>query len=226
MSLRDVTIACFWHDNEHLTAKALHRSTEKCEFGSVLKYLLIEPTKQCYDKTLTADFPLSFIDTSHVLVIQYDSFVLDGSKWRDEWLEYDYIGAVWPWHREGFQVGNGGFSLRSRKLIRAVSELTQRWDEGQRFANAFPDDVVICHVLRNQLTLEGFKFAPIDVARQFSFEREYVSNTFGFHGLYNFPHFMSVDEFYRDVDPFLANYVKNGPEYRETLEKFAKGKAA
>ena len=35
----------------------------------------------------------------------------------------DYIGAPWPHFRDGHNVGNGGFSLRSRRLLEACREL-------------------------------------------------------------------------------------------------------
>ena len=60
------------------------------------------------------------IDTDHVLVVQWDGFVRDGRCWQDEFLAYDYIGAVWPQFEDDWKVGNGGFSLRSKKLLEAT----------------------------------------------------------------------------------------------------------
>ncbi len=54
------------------------------------------------------------IDTSHALCIQWDGFVLNGNAWLPVFLEYDYIGSVWPQFHDGRNVGNGGFSLRSK----------------------------------------------------------------------------------------------------------------
>jgi hypothetical protein len=49
------------------------------------------------------------------------------------------------------------------------------------------EDDQICHLNRIYLENQGIKFAPVEVARYFSFERE-LSNikTFGFHGDFNF----------------------------------------
>jgi hypothetical protein len=55
-----------------------------------------------------------YFDTEHVLIIQWDGFVIDGSAWNDDFLKYDYIGA--PWQYDERNVGNGGFSLRSKRL--------------------------------------------------------------------------------------------------------------
>ena len=55
----------------------------------------------------------------HYLVVQYDGFVLDPKRWTSDFLTYDYIGAPWP-NYEYHNVGNGGFSLRSQKLIETI----------------------------------------------------------------------------------------------------------
>ena len=66
-------------------------------------------------------FP-QYIDTDFVLITQADGFIINPHKWTDIFLEYDYIGAPFPDEPQyGFtgdtRVGNGGFSLRSKKLI-------------------------------------------------------------------------------------------------------------
>jgi hypothetical protein len=77
-------------------------------------------------------------------------------------------------------VGNGGFSLRSKVLC----QLTASPDFVYKDRN---EDDLICHVNRDYLVSNGIKFAPEEIARYFSFERE-LSNikTFGFHGDFNF----------------------------------------
>ena len=55
----------------------------------------------------------NYVNTDYALVIQWDGYVVDSSKWTDEFLKYDYIGAPWS---NGL-VGNGGFSLRSKRLL-------------------------------------------------------------------------------------------------------------
>jgi len=37
----------------------------------------------------------SYVATPFALVIQYDGFILNPDAWRDEFLDYDYIGASW-----------------------------------------------------------------------------------------------------------------------------------
>lgn len=131
-----------------------------------------------------SDFVLNnlndLIDTDFVLLIQWDGYVIHPEQWRDDFLSYDYIGAPWPHFHQDRAVGNGGFSLRSKRLLRAVAS--------DDIAKHHPEDVAICHT--NRAILEEkfqIKFAPLDVAKHFSFEREEpVSPTFGFHGMFNF----------------------------------------
>jgi len=127
----------------------------------------------------------NYIDTEYVLVIQLDGFCSNPSKWEDEFLSYDYIGAPWrmgqnkrylqqlglPDHDN--QVGNGGFSLRSKKLLEFFS--TIEYDE------VSPEDTVICLKHYQDAVDAGLKYAPFDLAERFSSE-PYHTESFGFHG--------------------------------------------
>lgn len=118
------------------------------------------------------------IATPHVLVIQWDGFIRTGGQWRDQFLACDYIGAVWPQFSDGNTVGNGGFSLRSRKLLEATRHIP---------AGSEPEDVLICRTHRHVLEQEyDIRFADANTARLFSYERERsTGDEFGFHGAYN-----------------------------------------
>lgn len=161
-----------------------------------------------YEETLWYGIP-SRIETSHALIIQYDGFVLDGSRWNPSWLEYDYIGAPWPWHSE-FRVGNGGFSLRSRRLMNHLAE------NSAQYPIRSPEDDSLCRYYRPRLELSGFRWAPESVAREFSFERGAPRPTFGFHGLFNFPHVMDYQRLVERIG--MANdYVRSKPEWTELI---------
>lgn len=122
-----------------------------------------------------------FIETSHVLVTQWDGFVCDASAWQPEFLHWDYIGAPWPEQPEALQVGNGGFSLRSQRLLQAGLDpaITQE----------HPEDVMLCREFRDLLQQRhGLKFAPLALAQRFAFENRHIAGPcFGFHGPYNLP---------------------------------------
>lgn len=123
-----------------------------------------------------------YVSTSHVLVTQWDGHVLRGDRWDDNFLTYDYIGAKWL-GQDSYNVGNGGFSLRSRALQHALAT-----DPMIRITT--PEDNAICKVYRDYLEENyGFLFAPDDVADRFSFELNQPSDyTFGFHGHHHEPY--------------------------------------
>src|SRR6185369_4095699 len=136
-------------------------------------------SKEEYSKFIVKEL-WRYIITSHVLIIQNDGYVLDGSVWTDEFLEYDYIGAPW-FYKDGRNVGNGGFSLRSKRLMQS-----DVLSEPEAY---HPEDEIICRLYRNLLELDGLKFAPEELAHQFAYEcHEPMQPTFGFHGKFHPPY--------------------------------------
>lgn len=118
----------------------------------------------------------ALITTPFVLVTQWDGFVLDASAWRDEFLDHDYVGAVWTDAPVAGRVGNGGFSLRSRRLLDAGLD--------PRIECEHPEDLMLAHRYRTLLENDhGLRFAPPALARRFAYENEPPAQpTFGFHG--------------------------------------------
>lgn len=116
----------------------------------------------------------NYVDTSHALVVQWDGYVCDGSRWQPSFLSYDYIGPPW-WQWYGL-VGNGGFSLRSKKLL----DLLARTDFHD---NEHPEDTYICMRNKDALVSMGIQFAPTAVAGQFAIEsRTFDRQTKVWHG--------------------------------------------
>ena len=155
--------------------------------------------------------------TSHLLVVQWDGYVVNASAWTDEFLAYDYIGAPWGFHTDQHRVGNGGFSLRSRRLFDALKDET--------ISKLDPEDHAICRWYRPYLEQHhAIRFADEELAKHFSFETTYIDQLpFGFHGLFNMWMFLSPQElagFVSQLSPqtvagrqFLAlgrNYVDLG----------------
>ena len=116
-------------------------------------------------------------------------------KWVDEFFNYDYIGAPFPipvdgdniTYRDPFgnliRVGNGGFSLRSKKILSLGTELGLEWKSYFGYYNE--DGFFTCHN-RHIYEKNGCVYAPVEVAAKFSHERQ-TSETigitpFGFHG--------------------------------------------
>ena len=133
----------------------------------------------------------AYIDTTHCLNVQDHAFVINPELWNDNWLKYDYIGSPWPIvegsymtdYNERIRVGNGGFSLRSQKLMISSIQLNLQLEQRQGYWNE-DGNLTIYH--RKELLDYGIKYAPVEVAAKFSFENhvpenEYIEKTFGFH---------------------------------------------
>ena len=148
--------------------------------------------------------------TSHALFLEWDAGVANVGSWRDQFLDYDYIGAPW-WWTDGQNVGNGGFCLRSKRLTDHLQRDRQSWT-----------DNMICRDNRPRYEREGnFKWAPDDVAHAFAHEHPPGGikqfNSFGFHDSRNWDGTLDRDEIIRRVRIMVQN-LGNGPHYNlETL---------
>ena len=131
-----------------------------------------------------------YFSGNHVLIVQWDGFVTDARQWDPRFLEYDYIGAPW---KDG-SVGNGGFSLRSRRLMDAL--------QATPTPETHPEDYCICERYRAELEARsGIRFAPLEVARKFSWEAPDPGHpTFGLHGFFNFHRALSEAELIAYLD--------------------------
>lgn len=187
----------------HLASRAIAKSIEECEFGAVklLTDDLSQPRAVKIPKlnglAAYSNFVIKqlhrYIDTEYCLIVQHDGYVVNGSAWNSEFLSCDYIGA--PFQPTNI-VGNGGFSLRSKRLLERYA--------GYEY-DVHPEDAFLCLNQREQLKSEGFKFASPSLASKFAFEgRSWDSKewkgipnkwngSFGFHsflsaGVPGFPH--------------------------------------
>lgn len=127
---------------------------------------------------------IKYIETEYVLIIQADGYIMNPSAWTNEFLDYDYIGAPWETHT-GFRhipveqkVGNGGFSLRSKKYL----EYTKYIFEKNQDLGIHPEDEFAIRKNYKELINYGIKLAPLKLARKFSIENQIYSGQFGFHG--------------------------------------------
>src|SRR5258708_10081441 len=135
LDLADVTLCCVDPANLGLVLRAIERSTAGVRFARVLfltdraddlSGVDVRPIAPLGSRQEYSAFILKqlvhHVDTTHVLLIQWDGYVVNPGAWRDEFLACDYIGAQWFWHHDAMRVGNGGFSLRSRKLLTALQD--------------------------------------------------------------------------------------------------------
>ncbi|MDH2997508.1 hypothetical protein A1D22_07205 [Pasteurellaceae bacterium LFhippo2] len=151
------------------------------------------------------------IQTDFCLVVQNDGWVTNGNQWKDEYFNYDYIGAPLPevahiennqlierkfapyffankdnFPENHYELQNGGFSLRSLRLMRAPRQynlpmmvypysqfqhipLEMKWSYAKNHV-AHVEDLFLCAVYRKFFEELGMQFASRRVAAHFSCE--------------------------------------------------------
>jgi len=164
---------------------AIKYSTKDIEFGAV-KYIQQGNIVDIDTWNHAVIYDLrKYLETDYCLLIHENGFVVHPESWKDEWLEYDYIGAPFPLPGrdipdDGFsyrddrgemqRVGNS-VSLRSKKLLDLIA--TRPWRS--YYGNTHEDGFITCHN-RSFLEENGCKIAPIEVAKYFSRELEVPEN--------------------------------------------------
>jgi len=212
----DVTLVAVDTRHPLLAARALARSQQRTGAARAILFsdtaiegdfawVRIDRLRSIRDYSLFVLRALNrHIETEFALVLQWDGFVTDAGCWTDAFFACDYIGARWPHIRGPHTVGNGGFSLRSKKLL----DLTARhpsWRD--RFES---EDVVIG--IRRRRWLEdrhGIRFASPDLADRFS--REYADvpgPTFGFHGPSNLWKYVPSAEYVEIAETLGSDFCR------------------
>jgi protein O-GlcNAc transferase len=194
LNLNDVTVCAADCSTPSLAAWALAKSTTHCAFGDAILFT-DEPaashefrtvriqalkSRSAYSRFVLKEL-VEHIRTPYVLIVQWDGYVVEPKAWLPEFCQYDWIGARWPWYTDGMTVGNGGFSLRSRRLLEITGS---SWFE---LKDNVEEDDLVCRVNRPELMRKyQIRFAPEQIADRFSYEHTIPSlPTFGFHAPFN-----------------------------------------
>src|SRR5258707_2949450 len=201
LSLPHVTLCCIYNVAERLHWLAASECMRRAVFGGIKVF-----ARGDYERFVHYEMPKQ-IRTSHILLIQWDSWILNPSAWREEFLSYDYIGAPW-WYNDEYNVGNSGFCLISKRLMEFLASHEKEFRVGR------PYDDVLCR--QYQRRLAQFKWAPEALAWRFSFERTTIyplNEVFGFHGSFNFPIVLSPEALAErlslgDAEPHIASKIE------------------
>ncbi len=225
--LPEVTLACVDTANHALALRALERSRAEIRYARVILLTDALPagvpapegidvvgiapigTRDAYSN-FVLKMLLPHVATQHVLLVQWDGYVVNPAAWDDAFTGCDYIGAKWYWHDDGMRVGNGGFSLRSRKLLEALQD--------PRIALVDAEDSTIGRTFRPLLEREhGIRFATEELADRFSFEAAYpIGRPFGFHGLFNFCRTVPPGEI-ASLAPGFSDAIARSPQLMQLL---------
>lgn len=191
LDLKNITLVALTSVRIEATIKSLIYSSKDINFGKIKLLSDVEPIelpdKIIYENTkkssnidewnynIIYNLP-NHIDTEYALLIHDNGFVVNSKSWKDEFFDYDYIGAPWPLPNDNFsyrdifgniiRVGNS-VSLRSKKLLDIPNKLSLEWKQFHGFTN---EDGFICVNYRHKYLEEGCKFADIEIAKYFSHE--------------------------------------------------------
>ena len=201
-----------------LAVRSLRRSMAQCRFAAAklftsrpgtydgIETIHIDDIASIEDYSRFVMKDLSrYIDTPFTLVTQWDGYVINAGAWSDEFLAYDYIGARWSddivkgtGYPAEYDVGNGGFSLRSDIFLGAGTD--------PQLSRTHPEDKHMCLTYRPHLeSAYGIRFADAAIADRFSFEIDLPeTRPFGFHGSFNVCQF--------EPDPKWMRFEFLGPD--------------
>ena len=207
LKLPDVTLVAMTSVNIYETVRAMLYSMRGIEFGDAVlvtdKKPWYLPASIRYSHTDRLDSIDKFnykmvyelkdhIKTDFCLVVHADGFVIHPENWRDEFLEYDYIGSPWPLPKNDYayrdskgqicRVGNS-VSIRSRRLLEYPSAHNLKWEKV--YDGFYNEDIFLCCYHKNDMEQEGLKWADIDLAVHFGREHPLPENNgiepFAFH---------------------------------------------
>jgi len=208
LKLPNVTLAAMTSVNVYETVKALEYSMRGIEFGDVIlithkkPFYLPKNIRYVHTEKLTSidDFNYrmvyelcDYINTDYVLTVHHDGFIVHPEKWRDDFLDYDYIGSPWPAPDETnlfrdvdgnpARVGNS-VGIRSKRLLEFPRKAQLEWTRDAQ--GLFNEDVFLCCRYKKVIEGAGMRFAPLEVAKYFGHEMpipeiEDVDEPFLFH---------------------------------------------
>lgn len=189
--LDNVTLIALTSVKLSQTIKALEYSCRGIDFGCVklvsdicpdnlpsfIKHEYCKKMSNIDEWNYAAIYELGkYVDTEFAILIHDDGFIVNPESWRDDFLNYDYIGAPWGIPNDSFsfrdingdliRVGNS-VSLRSKRLIDLPVKLNLEWKPFHGFYN---EDGYICVNYRHVYLEHGMKFADLDIAKYWGHE--------------------------------------------------------
>ncbi len=198
LQLPNVTLVAMTSVNIYETVRAMCYSMREIEFGDAVlvtdKKPWFLPKSIRYSHTSKLDSIDKFnykmvyelkdhINTDFCLVVHADGFVIHPELWRDEFLDYDYIGSPFPMPTNDYayrdrkgeisRVGNS-VSIRSKRLLEYPSEHNLKWEKG--FDDYYNEDIFLCCLAKNEMEEHGLRWAPLEVAVLFGREHMIPEN--------------------------------------------------
>jgi len=202
----DVTLLAISSNRVEGNVAALERCMNLMEFGAVKFLSHKNPDslpdgiqfEECMELKSIKDFDYyaflelgKHVQTSHCLMVQDHAYILHPEIWKDTWLRWDFCGALWEERPEFISVstgtmvriGNGGFSLRSKRIMDLPKKLGLPLIEDRGFSN---DDGLVNSFYRKTFLENGIKYPEATDIPEFSYENDvpeniHITKFFGYH---------------------------------------------
>jgi hypothetical protein len=140
----------------------------------IIKTTMNEVTVEEYSDFLKTTNFWNNLTGEKILIYQEDSFIFNNNI--DNFINYDYIGAPWIEKILPIPVGNGGISLRTKKVMIDIIERINL--EGKMNEEIISEDVFFS---KHMQRLSIGKIADTETASRFSSELIYNKNSFSGH---------------------------------------------
>ena len=195
LKLPQVTLAAMTSVNVSAAIKAMQYSMRGIDFGDAVlithrkPFLLPKSIRYSHTDRLRDIDAFNYkmvyelgthIHTDFALIVHADGFVVHPELWRDEFLDYDYIGAPWPLPPEGdtttyrdrdgniCRVGNSA-GIRSKRLMDFPKKAGIPWEGEYAYGRMwYYEDGFICCKIRHLLEAELSLIHITEPTRQYS----------------------------------------------------------
>lgn len=205
-------------------ADILYFSHANQDCGGLCKVVAIPPIRSLneYSQFIILDLP-DYINTSQCMTIHDDGFPINLHLWRDEFTKFDYIGAPWGkscsppvpvhlYYNGQVEGGNGGFSIRSKRLMDIGKEIAQSianptMREYVSSGGFLHEDGYFCYQIRPQLKERGIRYAPFHISKRFAIESiledcdNDINGVFGFHAFKHLNFDQALEMLGRGINP-------------------------
>ena len=228
LHLPDVTLVALDTVCHDLTMLAVKECMDKAQFGAVhihtndfapYQRAEIDGAHFPIEPFPTVDDAMTYlwygvpqqVETSHFLMVQWDSGIVSPAQWSD-----DFSATTMSARRGAGMATLTRSAMAASPCARAASCNTSP-SIARNFPLGHPEDGFLCRRYRPLLEQAGFRWAPMDAALRFSFERTGFSGPdrhFGYHGIFNWPRVFSLPALQERTLLTLANkYLQSPPAF-------------
>ena len=100
------------------SSKAIRLSKKESEIIDLVKINKISSIKDYSSFIIYSLY--KYIKTSHILIVQWDGYIINPEKWDPNFLKYDYVGAPFIPHAEIIKTSNPKQNLSFKTIFPSI----------------------------------------------------------------------------------------------------------